>query len=181
MTRRLIKRNAHACTTIAGAWLLFSLFAVLDWRDAHRHLGDPNAVVNYGIWGFQLLFIFFAVYFHRTETPREVLWFGDTKGYASGFIRINDVTAVFKQLASLVPELTDTEIEKIIILAREPAAQGEGSTTIPIIFRGRSEQLFVSFEVWENDILELHISTHLDLSDEIDKVLAPYQDEIDVP
>ena len=181
MTRRLIKRNAHACTTIAGVWLLFSFFAVLDWRDAHRHLGDPNAIVGYGIWGFQLLFIFFAVHFHRTEVPREVLWFGDSTGYASGFIRINDVLTIFKQLASRVPELTDTEIDKIEALAREAAAQSEGSTTIPIIFRGRSEQLFVSFETWEDDILELHISTHLDLSDEIDIVLAPYQDEIDAP
>ena len=181
MTRRLIKRNAHACMTIAGVWLLFSLFAVWDWRDAHRHLGDPNAVVDYGIWGFQLLFIFFAVYFHRTETPREVLWFGDTAGCTSGFIRIIDIPTVFKQLGSHIPELTDTEIKKIVALAQKAVAQGEGATTIPIVFRGRSEKLFISFEVWENDILELLIATHLDLSDEIDKVLAPYQDKVDAP
>lgn len=181
MTRRLIKRNAHACATIAGVWLLFSLFAILDWRDAHRHLGDPNAIIDLGIWGFQLLFILLAVYFHRTEAPREVLWFEDTRGYASGFIRTTDIPSVFKQFALLIPELTDTEIEKMMALARKALAKGEGSTTIPIIFRGRPEQTSISFEVWENDILELFISTHLDLAEEIDKVLAPLQEEIDAP
>ena len=56
---------------------------------------------------------------------------------------------------------------------------GERSTKIPIEFRSRSQQLFVSFEAAEGDILDLLISTHPDLSDEIDKLLAPYGESID--
>lgn len=130
---------------MAGAWLLFSFFAVLEWRDARRHLGDPDAVINFGIWGIQLLFVVLAAHFHRTETPREVLWFGDSTGYASGLIRLNDVRRVFKQLSLHIPELTDGEIETIEAVAREAWAEEDASITLLILFRGRSEKLLISF------------------------------------
>lgn len=174
-----MKRNAHVCTTIAVAWLLFSFFAILEWRDAQRYVGDPTAIFNFGIWGFQLLFTLLAVYFHRTESPREVLWFGDTEGLASGCIHINDVSTLLNQLALRIPELTESEIEKIVELAHHAEAQEGTSIVILITLRGRSEKFTISFEVWDDNTLEVFISTHLDLAADIGAVLTSYEELIE--
>lgn len=172
-----MKRNAHLCETIAAFWLLFSWLAVLDWRDAHRHLGDPNALVNFGIWGLQILFIWCAFYFHRTETPREVLWLGSADDSVSAVIHTRDAASVFRQLSLHLPELTNIEIEKIVALTEKASEPGEAGTVIPVTFRGKRRELLISFEEIDNETLVLLVVTNIDLLAEVEKILASHEVE----
>ena len=116
--------------------------------------------------------------FRKTETPRETLWFGETSGYATADVDVENVAPLFKELSLYVPELS-TEIERIVATAHLTCAQGEAAITIPITFRGRPEKFVIAFESCRNE-LELLISTHLDLADEIEQMLDLQRAEVEM-
>ena len=77
MKKKSIKRGAHTATFLAACWTLFSTFAIFDWFDMRRHLRDPNAAFNLGIWGVHLLLIMAAIYYWKHEKEQETLWIGE--------------------------------------------------------------------------------------------------------
>lgn len=95
MKKKKIKSGAHAATSLAVWWTLFSLFAIFDWFDARRYIGGPDYWVNLTIWGIHLFFIGLALYAWHREKPREVLWVGDDD-----------------EILDIKPEEIDLEVEK---------------------------------------------------------------------
>lgn len=146
----------------------------LEWRDAQRYGGDPDSVFDLIVWWFQVLFVLGAVYFHRTETPRETLWFGNAESSSFAVLHVDYVPSVLKQLALHFPELTETKIEEIIKLAVQATTEGDASTMFETMLRNKPEQVFIVFESWNTDELELVIHAHFDLLIEVDEVLKPY-------
>jgi len=62
-------------TLLAILWTLFSGFGIFDFIDAHRTLTDPNAALDYAIWGIHALVMVLAVCLHRREPEVDVLAF----------------------------------------------------------------------------------------------------------
>lgn len=177
MTHRRIKRNAHACSTLAGAWFLVSLFAWWDWHDAHRYFGGPQANINLSIWAIQLFLIILAAYFHQTETPGDALWFGDARETATVIIPAGNAAYCLNRLTNL-PQLETITVALLIEAAHSAATEDESFVNLPITFRGRTEELWGSFECIDGVFLEIRITTHADLVGDIEKVFADFQSSL---
>ncbi len=101
MKKKDLKRGAHAVTYLAAWWTLFSTFGMFDWFDAHRHVGDPNAIPDFVIWGIHLLLIAVAVYAWRNERAKATIWIGEDDEILDvkpEDINIEGETAKLKQL-----------------------------------------------------------------------------------
>lgn len=71
-----IQHVAHSAASVSVLWTLFSAFAVFDWRDCRRSIGDPNAAPSLTIWGTHFLLIRLALFAWQRERPRPALWLG---------------------------------------------------------------------------------------------------------
>lgn len=172
---RLIQRNAHLFTTLSIFWSVFSLFAILEWRDARRYFGDANALPDLLIWSLHLLFIFFAFYYSKTEKPCEVLWIGETTGSAWGYIGLEDFPLFLEDIRSLVNgRFTQDEIAQVLQLAQAALIEGEAKADFTTEFRGKKEKLEFLIEDRGDNVVEIVVSTHPDLADQIDECLQRY-------
>lgn len=174
MIWRRIKVKAHLFTTVAGFWLIFSALALFDWLDMRRHPTDTNALPNLIVWILHLLLIAAAYHFHRTETPREILWIGESTQTVEALFEPSDLSACLwsclQRLAALVDSgLSGAEVDQVQQMAEEALLVGQSERTFPIVYRGRRNTLVLSVSPSEEepDLLSVWFTTHPDLAQEI--------------
>jgi hypothetical protein len=152
------------------------LAAAIKNSSSNVSWGFPIAV-----WGIQLFWIGCAIFFNKTEIPRLTFWIGDVHGYAHTVISINILPDILQRLALFIPELTEANIENIMMEMRK----GDNGTTItiPITFYDRPEELLIyrdeDLEFFDEDIdngeIGLVINTHIDLTNKMQKIFDSYQ------
>ena len=135
------------------------------------------------IWGIQLIFIAGAIYLYKTETPILTYWVGDVHGHASTVVSIKNLQEILYELALLIPELTEMDIQNIM-MEMQKESDGNG-ITISIEFYTCTEKLRI-YSSDEERFLEEHfeegkigliVSTHVDLANQIQTIFDSYSEQ----
>ncbi len=70
--RMVLKKKAHAFTLVCVIWCLFSIIAVLFFRDGMAGGSKDGVYIAIGIWTLHLVLIGVASWLWVTEQPKKV-------------------------------------------------------------------------------------------------------------
>lgn len=175
MIWRRIQVKAHLFSTLAGAWLLLSAFALFDWLDAHRRPGDVNAFPALVVWSLQLLLGSAAYHFRRSERVREVLWIGEDTHTAEALFELERLPAFLRRVVALVDSgFSEADVALVREMAEEATPDGGSGRQFAIMYRGRRSTLGIVLCPCANEpaLVNVSLTTHPDLAGEIKQVIA---------